>query len=87
MPPKRELYHVKNIKWDLDGSHPEALGLPLQCVIDAGPQEVADNPQLFADTLSDHYGWCIESLDADPIPAEFPDADLERYKSMTQLNA
>ncbi len=83
----KELYHVKNIKWDTDGVHPETMMLPLECVIEADSQEFADDPQLLADCLSDYYGWCIESLDASPVPDEIPDAEMKRLCTLPQLNA
>jgi len=83
----RNLYHVHNIKWDTDGQNPETLNLPTEAVIDADPQQAQDDPTLFADTLSDHYGWCVHSLDATPIPDEFPDETLQRLQTLPQLTA
>lgn len=79
-----ELYHVTNIVWDIED---EDVQLPTEAVVKADPEAVKGNETLIADTLSDHYGFAVESLDANPVPGEFPDAELQRLLALPQLDA
>ena len=57
-----------NIDWDTDGEVVE--GLPKEVIIDDLPdcqmKEMFEDSYL-ADELSDRYGWCINSLEAEII--------------------
>lgn len=53
---------VYDIKWDTDG---EEINLPTE--VDFA-EEIEED--MIADTLSDIYGWCVESFEVcyDPLP-------------------
>ena len=65
------LFHVSDIAWDTDGDDPAALDLPSEVVMQGDPDE-------FADTLSDHFGWCIAGLRVEQIA----DGDLQRLAEL-----
>ena len=61
-----KLFYVYNIDWDVLGRSrikrdacAEALQLPARVYV------YAEDEDSIADTLSDRYGWCIRSLNAD----------------------
>jgi len=52
------IYLVQKIVWDIDGIEPSELGLPTQVLMQGAPER-------FADLLSDHFGWCVCSMEVD----------------------
>ena len=48
-------YLCTNIKYDTDGQR--VRGLPKKLVVEV------ENEEDIADAISDHIGWCVESLD------------------------
>ena len=62
-----KMFAATNIDWDIDededGTIPTAkeLGLPTNVLIYS--KDIED----VADDLSDHYGWCINSLDVEEV--------------------
>lgn len=68
---------VSDIVWDTDGENQDDMGLPEETVIhvsellyddespdDVDMDEIADR---VVDYLSDHYGFCIESLEMEGL--------------------
>ncbi len=55
---KSKKYKVEadSIKWDTDGYSVKELGLPREATV------IAEDEDEVADILSDHFGFCIESL-------------------------
>lgn len=53
------VWEVTNIVWDTDG---EAVNLPTEAHV------LAEDASEVADILSDEIGWCVLSLDVEPIP-------------------
>ena len=51
-------YLVQKIVWDTDGLDARELGLPTQVLMQGAPER-------FADLLSDHFGWCVCSMEVD----------------------
>ena len=49
-------FNVTNIVWDTDE---EDFDLPTEDVVEC------DNEDRISDTLSDKYGWCVESYNID----------------------
>jgi hypothetical protein len=80
----QQFYHVTNIVWDTDG---EDIDLPTEAVVKADPEAVKDDDILFANTLSDHYGWGVEGLNVTPVPDEFSEEELKRLLALPQLDA
>ncbi len=54
----RPIYLVEEIVWDTDGAEAGELGLPTQVLMQGAPER-------FADLLSDHFGWCVCSMEVD----------------------
>jgi hypothetical protein len=54
----RPIYLVQEIVWDTDGSEAGELGLPKQVLMQGAPER-------FTDLLSDHFGWCVCSMEVD----------------------
>lgn len=54
-------YYVSNIIWSLDEGDPECFNLPSECLIEA------EDEYYVADALSDKYGFCVETLDAEEL--------------------
>lgn len=63
--PGERYYKCTNIKWDTDG---QKVALPTNVLVETDPQDVADDDGHLADVLSDEFGWCVSSLDAEPLP-------------------
>jgi hypothetical protein len=49
---------VQEIVWDIDGAEDDELGLPTQVLMQGAPER-------FADLLSDHFGWCVCSMEVE----------------------
>jgi hypothetical protein len=54
----RPIYLVEEIVWDTGGAEDDELGLPTQVLMQGAPER-------FADLLSDHFGWCVCSMEVD----------------------
>ena len=59
------MHWVQKIVWDTDGIKAEDLGLPSE-------GRMRGSPERFSDRLSDHYGWCVISLETRPIDSALP---------------
>ncbi len=70
-----QLYHVRQIVWDTDDLDPSELDLPSEVLM-------RDDPQEFADLLSDYYGWCVSELDVVPIGNSISDEEFERWSQL-----
>ncbi len=62
-------YLVHSIVWDTDDLDAQSLGLPESVLMQGDIDQ-------FADGLSDHFGWCIVSLQLQPLEQLPPDATL-----------
>ena len=62
-------YLVHNIVWDTDGVDAQSLGLPDSVLMQGDLDHLTDG-------LSDHFGWCIVSLQLQPLEQLSPDAAL-----------
>lgn len=62
-------YLVYSIAWDTDDFDAQSLGLP-ESVLMRGDVDQ------FADGLSDHFGWCVVSLQFQPLEQLPPDVVL-----------
>ena len=62
-------YLVHSIVWDTDDLDAQSLGLPESVLIQGDFDQ-------FADCLSDHFGWCVVSLQLQPLEHLSPDATL-----------
>lgn len=51
-------FRVHSIVWDTDGKH---VDLPSETTVEA------DDADRIADSLSDKFGWCVESFSYDAI--------------------
>lgn len=76
-------YHVTDIDWDLSDDENKdnsaMLELPDETVM-------CGNPDDFADQLSDHYGFCVLSLDHSVIEANISEDDLEHLKTLPHFD-
>lgn len=52
-------YHVTHIDWDTDGEDVEDL--PTEAFVEC------DDEEEIADTLSEHFGWCINTFQYLPL--------------------
>lgn len=53
---------ASDIVWDTDGEDSEALGLPSSIEVEA------DDEDDVSGVLSDAWGWCIQTLNIEPLP-------------------
>ncbi len=56
------IYLVREIVWDTDGAVADELGLPTQVLMQVPMQ---GSPERFADLLSNHFGWCVCSMEVE----------------------
>ena len=62
-------YLVYSIVWDTDDFDAQSLGLPESVLMRGDIDRLADG-------LSDHFGWCIVSLQLQPLEQLPPDAAI-----------
>ena len=77
----KQLYHIKDITWDLGDDEDPCQDLPTQVLVKADPVEVAEDDDFFANLLSDEYGWAVLSLFSAPRSKK----DWDPRKRLTTL--